>query len=94
MCSIIDSLKTKEELLLLKKIYSENFFLISVFSSLEDRKSNLKSKNFTSPEIETIIEIDDRQTEKYGQNVRDVFVEGDLFFRASKNNSTKVTGKN
>lgn len=93
VCYIIDSLKTKEELLLFKKIYSENFFLISVFSSLEDRKSNLKSKNFTSPEIETIIEIDDRQTEKYGQNVRDVFVEGDFFLRVSKSNSTKIQDK-
>lgn len=93
VCYIIDSLKTKEEQLLLKKIYSENFFLISVFSSSDDRKNNLKNKNFTNTEIETIIEIDDRQAEKYGQNVRDVFVEGDLFLRVSKSNASKIGEK-
>ncbi|GEC71811.1 Deoxycytidylate deaminase [Flavobacterium flevense] len=93
VCYIIDSIKTKEELYLLRKIYSENFYLISVFSSLEDRKANLKTKNFKNTEIEEIIEIDDRQNYKYGQNVRDVFVEGDLFIRVSKGNIPKIDHK-
>lgn len=93
VCYIIDSIKTKEELFLLRKIYSENFYSISIFSPLNDRKSHLKSKKFDSIEIETIIEIDDKQKDKYGQNVRDAFVEGDLFVRVSKDNTTKIDSK-
>lgn len=93
ICYILDSIKTKEELTLLKKIYSDNFFSISLFSPLEDRKSNLKSKRFENAEIETIIEIDDKQKDSFGQNVRDAFVEGDLFIRVSKNNITKIDSK-
>ncbi|SIS83028.1 Deoxycytidylate deaminase [Chryseobacterium ureilyticum] len=93
ICYILDSIKTKEELILLKKIYSENFFSISIFSPMEDRKSNLKAKRFENAEIETIIEIDDKQKDKFGQNVRDAFVEGDLFVRTSKDNITKIESK-
>lgn len=93
VCYILDSIKTKEELQLFKKIYSENFYSISVFSPLEDRKLNLKSKKFENSEIETIIEIDDKQKDKYGQNVRDAFVEGDLFVRVSKDNTTTIEKK-
>jgi len=90
ICYILDSIKTKEELLLLKKIYSDNFYSISIFSPLEDRKANLKSKKFDNSEIEKIIEIDDKQKDKFGQNVRDAFVEGDLFVRTSKDNITQI----
>lgn len=93
ICYILDSIKTKEELLLFKKIYSENFYSISIFSPLEDRKSNLRSKKFEATEIEKIIEIDDKQKDKFGQNVRDVFVEGDLFIRVSKDNIAKIEDK-
>ncbi len=93
VCYILDSIKTKEELLLLKKIYSDNFYSISIFSPLDDRKSNLKTKKFENSEIETIIEIDDKQKDNYGQNVRDAFVEGDLFIRTSKNNMTQIEAK-
>lgn len=93
VCYILDSIKTKEELTLLRKIYSENFFSISLFSPSEDRKINLKSKKFENAEIEIIIEIDDKQKDKFGQNVRDAFVEGDLFIRVSKNNITNLGKK-
>ncbi|MDR2223334.1 MAG: hypothetical protein LBE34_11440 [Flavobacteriaceae bacterium] len=84
VCYIVDSLKTKEELKIFSSIYSENFYLISIFSSLSERKSNLKRKGFSEEDIVRIINLDDKQKEKYGQNVRDVFVEGDLFIRSSE----------
>lgn len=84
---IIDSIKAKEELDLFRKVYTENFFLISLFSSLEDRKKNLENKGFLKSEIENIIEIDDKQSFNYGQNVRGTFVEGDLFMRISEEQS-------
>ncbi|MEC4041897.1 anti-phage dCTP deaminase [Myroides odoratimimus] len=90
VCYIIDSFKNLDELRLFQNIYSENFYLISVFSSLEDRKSNLKEKDFSDTEIIKIIELDDKQKEKFGQNVRDVFVEGDLFIRASTETIPKI----
>lgn len=93
VCYIIDSIKTKEELLLFRKIYSENFYLISIFSSLEERKNNLKGKGFEEKDIVDIIEKDDKQDNKNGQNVRDVFVEGDLFMRVSKGNIPKLEAK-
>lgn len=93
ICYIIDSIKTKEELSLLKNVYSENFFSISIFSSLEDRRYNLNDDGFSNKEIEEIIEIDDRQTEDFGQNVRDVFIEGDYFLRVSLDSIPKVESK-
>ncbi len=93
VCYIIDSIKTKKELLLLRKIYSENFYSISLFSPLSDRKSNLKSKKFNDSEIIQIIEIDDKQKDNYGQNVRDAFVEGDFFIRISKDIVPKIDNK-
>lgn len=93
VCYIIDSIKTKKELLLLRKIYSENFYSISLFSPLSDRKSNLKLKKFEDTEIVQIIEIDDKQKDNYGQNVRDAFVEGDFFIRISKDNVPKIENK-
>lgn len=49
---LIDSIKSKEELDLFRKVYTDNFYQISLFSPLEDRKSNLSSKGFKNFEIE------------------------------------------
>lgn len=83
---IIDSIKSREELELFRKVYTENFYQISLFSSLTDRRKNLEIKGFKKDEIEKIIEIDDKQNFNYGQNVRGTFVEGDLFMRVSEDN--------
>lgn len=90
---IIDSIKSKEELDLFRKVYTENFYQISLFSSLEDRKKNLGMKGFKKTEIEDIIEIDDKQSFNYGQNVRGTFVEGDFFMRISELNDIEIEKK-
>lgn len=90
---LIDSVKSKEELELFRKVYTENFYQISLFSSLEDRKKNLSSKGFKRDEIEKIIEIDDKQNFNYGQNVRGTFVEGDFFMRVSEDNIVEAESK-
>ncbi|AZJ32762.1 Cytidine and deoxycytidylate deaminase zinc-binding region [Tenacibaculum mesophilum] len=92
ICYIIDSIKSKDELELFRKVYTENFYLISLFSSLDDRKNNLRNKGFKNSEIEEIIENDDKQNFNYGQNVRGTFVDGDFFMRVSEENS-HVTNK-
>lgn len=92
-CYIIDSLKTIEELKLLRKVYTDNFYQISVFSSINDRKDNLKTKGFSENETIQIIEIDDKQNLEYGQNVRSTFVDGDFFMRISEENISILDNK-
>jgi len=92
-CYIIDSLKTTDELKLLRKVYTDNFYQISVFSSLNDRKENLKNKGFNAEEIVRIIDIDDKQNLEYGQNVRGTFVDGDFFIRISEENIPDLNRK-
>jgi deoxycytidylate deaminase len=90
---LIDSIKSKEELNLFRKVYTENFYQISLFSPLDDRKINLKTKGFENSEIEKIIEIDDKQNFNHGQNVRGTFVDGDFFMRVSEDNIIDVPKK-
>lgn len=90
---IIDSLKNFQELELFRNVYTENFYQISLFSPLEDRKNNLKRKGFKKDEIEKIFEIDDKQNLNYGQNVRGTFVEGDFFMRVSEENFIDIETK-
>jgi deoxycytidylate deaminase len=92
-CYIIDSIKSKEELELFRKVYTENFYQISLFSPLEDRKENLLNKGFKKDEIEKIIEIDDKQNFNHGQNVRGTFVDGDFFMRVSEENIINISNK-
>lgn len=90
---LIDSIKSKEELDLFRKVYTENFYQISLFSSLDVRKKNLENKGFKKDEIEKIIEIDDKQNFNHGQNVRGTFVEGDFFMRVSEDNIVDIKSK-
>jgi deoxycytidylate deaminase len=90
---LIDSVKSKDELELFRKVYTENFYQISLFSSIEDRKKNLENKGFKKDEIEKIIEIDDKQNFNHGQNVRGTFIEGDFFMRISEDNIVEIENK-
>ncbi|RQO32647.1 deoxycytidylate deaminase [Taibaiella sp. KBW10] len=90
---LVDSIKSKEELELFRKVYTDNFYQISLFSSLEERRKNLARKGFTKPEIEEIIDIDDKQNFNHGQNVRGTFVEGDFFMRVSAGNTPEIERK-
>lgn len=84
VCYIIDSLKNKEELHILRAIYKELFYLFSVFSPREERQNLLRSKGLSDPEIRSIIDTDDFENNNSGQNVRNTFVEADFFIRVSK----------
>jgi len=84
-CYLIDSLKNFEELKVLRLVYRDTFYLLSIFSPKEERKENLKDDSKLAPdEIEKIISTDDFDKLLHGQNVRDTFVEGDFFIRVSK----------
>lgn len=89
-CYIFDSIKSKDELDLFRSVYTDNFFQISIFSPENERIENLIQKGFSEPESNKIIEIDEYQKLKFGQNVRGTFVDGDFFLRVSKNNNLSI----
>lgn len=92
-CYIFDSLKNKEELKLLRSVYTENFYQISIFSPMQERIKNLISKGFSLFEAEEIIKIDEYQNNETGQNVRGTFVESDFFLRNSSDNEEEISNK-
>lgn len=93
-CYIFDSIKNKEELLLLRKVYTKNFFLFSIFSPLEETIKNLReNKDLSTTEIQDIVNKDDFENNDFGQNVRGTFSLGDFFLRVSKENFDKLENK-
>ncbi len=86
VCYIIDSLKHFEELEILKKVYRDIFYLFSIYSPRSEKEKNLADKNLSRSEIKEIIEIDEKEDDVHGQNVRKIFVEADFFVRISKVN--------
>ncbi|MFK7833234.1 MAG: anti-phage dCTP deaminase [Winogradskyella sp.] len=89
-CYIFDSIKNKEELLLLRRIYTKNFFLFSVFSPLDERRHTLREKDLSESEIDKIVDTDEFENNDYGQNVRGTFTNGDFFLRVSHSNLDKL----
>ena len=92
-CFIIDSLKNFEELKLLRSIYGDIFYLFSIFSPEKERKENLLDKGLSQPESNELIETDEYENNKHGQNVRDTFIDGDFFVRISNDNKDKLHAK-
>lgn len=92
-CYIIDSLKNKEELKLLRSVYKDIFYQIGVFSPLEERKKTLSESNLGPDEINEIINNDEFENNTDGQNVRNTFIESDFFFRVSDETTNEVKEK-
>lgn len=93
VCYIFDSIKNKEELLLLREIYTDLFYSFSIFSPFHERKENLRKKNLSNSEISELIELDEFENNSFGQNVRNTFTDGDFFLRVSKENAKLLKGK-
>ena len=93
ICYIFDSIKNKEELLLLREVYTDLFYCFSIFSPFHEREENLRSKNLSSSEIESIINTDEFENNSFGQNVRNTFTEGDFFLRISDDNKKLLNKK-
>ena len=90
---LIDSIKNPDELRLLRSTYDQIFWLIGVFAPLSVRKKRLTShQGFESPELAAIIERDYSEDFEYGQQVRDVFHQADLFIRNDHENTSKLDG--
>lgn len=93
-CYIVDSLKHESEVAALRRIYGDNFILISGFSSIHERQNQLCdaiAKSHTSTQNDTfkdealeLIRTDaKRPGEKLGQSLRDTFPLADFFIRVS-----------
>lgn len=93
VCYIIDSIKNKEELNVFRKVYKDIFYLFSVFSPKTERKENLRLKHLSLEEINNIINTDDYENNKHGQNVRNTFTEADFFIRVSEKNKVELDNK-
>jgi deoxycytidylate deaminase len=93
ICFIFNSIKNIEELLLLRQIYTDNFYQFSIFSPQHERENNLRKRDLSPSEIKNIVETDDYDNSTYGQNVRGTFTEGDFFLRVSDKNVDKLEDK-
>jgi deoxycytidylate deaminase len=82
ICHVIDSVKNKAELDLLRLIYGDALFAVGVFSPLELRRVNLERPGkLTSEEIGQLIDTDSGEEFDHGQSVRDTFHRCDFFLR-------------
>lgn len=96
---IIRSIKTTEEVQLFRNVYGKGFYLISVYSHRENRVSYLSERLAKSlhgdtskcrARAEVLVEIDETENTKYGQDVRDAFPLADLFLNADERENSRA----
>lgn len=87
---IIDSLKHKDEVKLLRKVYSPAFYLFAINESEKDRENYLTNqKNMGRKDARELIKRDQDEQYTWGQHTRDVFELAD--FHISINNAFEDT---
>lgn len=88
---IIRSLKTPDEVQLFRNVYGKGFYLISVYSHRENRVTYLSERLANSlhgdtskcrARAERLVEIDELENRKFGQDVQDAFPLADLFLNS------------
>jgi deoxycytidylate deaminase len=85
ICHVINSIKNKAELDLLRLIYGDALFSIGVFSTLDVRRKNLAAlRHLEDRDIEKLIDTDSGEEFDHGQSVRDTFPRCDLFVRVDE----------
>lgn len=85
VCHVIDSIKNKSELELLRLVYGDALLAVGVFSPLEVRKANLENSTaggaLKPGELGKLINTDSGEEFSHGQSVRDTFPRCDFFLR-------------
>jgi deoxycytidylate deaminase len=76
---IIDSLKSMEELNLLREIYRETLCVIGVFAPDKLRDDRLKDLDYPEDERKKVMARDQGELKTFGQATRDLFVHSDFF---------------
>jgi deoxycytidylate deaminase len=91
ICHIIDSVKNKEELALLKLVYRDMLYVVGVFSPLSVRENNIAQRNHLSGgDVHTLIDRDSGEESKAGQTVSDTFPQSDFFLRIDKSTDSET----
>ncbi|MEL1245233.1 anti-phage dCTP deaminase [Flavobacterium sp. DGU11] len=93
ICYIIDSIKHTEELNTFKDVYRDIFYLMSIYTPIEERINNLSIPSLSREEAETLIHKDQYEENPYGQQVREVFVNADFFLRVDQNTEKDIHKK-
>lgn len=87
---IIDSLKHKDEVKLLREVYSPGFYLFAINESENEREIYLTNqKNMGKQDARKLIQRDQGEQYAWGQHTRDVFELAD-FHISIKNSSSKA----
>ena len=92
-CHIIDSIKNVDELNLLRLVYGKLLHVISVYSPLDLRISDLEKKLSDKSEVFKLIDRDSGEEIKNGQSVRRVFPQADFFLRVNDGTDDQIREK-
>jgi len=76
---IVNSLKTPEEVQLLRSIYGDGFYLWGVYTEPEKRIHYLKRKGLSHEQAGELINLDEDEDKPFGQKTRDTFHLADFF---------------
>jgi deoxycytidylate deaminase len=88
---ILDSIKHPAEVRLLRDTYGDLFWMFGVFAPLEIRRVRLQhDKGIKQDELDRVIAHDYKETDAFGQRVRDTFFEADFFVRNDQSNDRRL----
>ncbi|TVR84536.1 MAG: hypothetical protein EA405_01410 [Rhodospirillales bacterium] len=83
---IIDSVKHPEEVKILRDVYGDIFWLLTVFAPEQVRERRLDRLGFDRSQVSSLISRDEHEDVTYGQKVRDTSHLADFFVRNDKEN--------
>jgi len=78
---IIDQVKHPSEIELFREVYRNNFYIIGLLRTENERKNSLKEEQIDEPNVSELIERDRKASQKYGQHVEASFHKSDYFIR-------------
>lgn len=77
----VDQLKNPSEVELFRLVYQNNFYLIGVIRSEEQRKRNLRDEGIKAKNIDLLIHRDRKSADKFGQQTEKTILDSDIFIR-------------
>lgn len=88
-CHIIDSIKTLDELQLLRSVYGDMLHIVGVYAPIDLRIQRLAEAN-NNEMVHKLIDRDSGEEIEFGQRVRDTFPLADFFLRADANTDSQL----
>ncbi len=83
-CHIIDSIKNREELEVLRLVYRDMLYFVGVYSPIHLREASLRDAGMTISEVYRLIDRDSGEELDHGQTVRNTVPDADFFVRADE----------